>query len=133
MCPVCLATAATALMMSATAAVYWIASLGGGQHVLPADVPGAAWFGLAGVGVLSTFVAIQTFYAGAQRVGAAQAALISTVEPIWTIALAAALFGFALTSLQLAGGVLILAGVLVAQTGPAGERSPGPAVRVADE
>lgn len=126
-------TAATALMMSATAAVYWIASLSGGQRVLPADVPAAAWFGLLGVGLLSTFVAIQTFYAGAQRVGAAQAALISTVEPIYTIALAAVLFGFALTPLQLAGGALIIAGVLVAQTGPVGERSPGPAVRVADE
>jgi drug/metabolite transporter (DMT)-like permease len=126
-------TAATALMMSATAGAYWILALGTGQSVLPSQVPGAAWYGLAGVGVLSTFIAIQTFYAGAQRVGAAQAALISTVEPIWTIALAAVIFGLGLTPIQLAGGVLILAGVLVAQTGPAGERVAVPAVRVADE
>ena len=127
------ATAATALMMSATAAAYWLIALAGGQPVLPADVPGEAWFGLAGVGILSTFVAIQTFYAGAQRVGAAQAALISTVEPIWTIALAALLFSVGLTPVQLAGGALIIVGVLIAQTGPAGERVAGPAVRVADE
>ncbi len=127
------ATAATALMMSSTAAVYWLVALGSHQAVLPTEVPGEAWFGLVGVGVLSTFVAIQTFYAGAQRVGAANAALISTVEPIWTISLAAFLFGVALTPLQLAGGVLILGGVLVAQTGPAAERAPAPAVRVADE
>jgi drug/metabolite transporter (DMT)-like permease len=127
------ATAATALMMSATAAVYWLSALGSGEPVLPAEIPTGAWFGLVGVGVLSTFVAIQTFYAGAQRVGAAQAALISTVEPIWTIALAGLLFGIALTPIQLGGGVLILVGVLVAQTGPAADRVPGPAVRVADE
>jgi drug/metabolite transporter (DMT)-like permease len=125
--------AATALMMTATAAVYWGAALAGGRPVLPAEVPTEAWFGLAGVGVLSTFVAIQTFYAGAQLVGAAQAALISTVEPIWTIVLAAILFSVALTPMQLIGGALILGGVLIAQTGPASERARGPAVRVADE
>jgi drug/metabolite transporter (DMT)-like permease len=91
-----------------------------------------AWFGLIGVGGLSTFVAIQTFYAGAQRIGAAQAALISTVEPIWSIALAAILFGVGLTAVQLVGGGLILVAVVVAQTGPDSERSRGPAVRVAD-
>ena len=127
------ATAAMALMMSATAAVYWLLALAGGQPVLPTEVPGQAWYGLAGVGVLSTFVAIQTFYAGAQRVGAAQAALISTVEPIWTIALAALLFSVGLTPVQLAGGILIIVGVLIAQTGPAGARVANPTVRVADE
>jgi drug/metabolite transporter (DMT)-like permease len=127
------ATAATALMMSATAAVYWLVALASGQAVLPAAVPVDAWYGLAGVGVLSTFIAIQTFYAGAQRVGAAQAALISTVEPIWTIALAAVIFGLGLTPIQLAGGVLIIVGVLIAQTGPPADRVSAPAIRVADE
>ena len=127
------ATAATALMMTVTAAAYWLVALISGQPVLPGAVPDGAWYGLAGVGILSTFIAIQTFYAGAQRVGAAQAALISTVEPIWTIALAAFLFGVALTPVQLAGGVLIIVGVLVAETGPAAELALSPAVRVADE
>ena len=127
------ATAATALMMSATAVAYWVLAIGSGQAVLPSQVPSGAWYGLAGVGVMSTFIAIQTFYAGAQRVGAAQAALISTVEPIWTIALAAFIFGLGLTPIQLAGGVLIIVGVLIAQTGPAAERGASPAVRVADE
>ena len=125
--------AAMALMMTATASVYWLAALSGGRPVLPGDVPSEAWFGLAGVGVMSTFVAIQTFYAGAQRIGAAQAALISTVEPVWTIVLAAVLFSVALTPVQLVGGVLILGGVLIAQTGPASGQARRPAVRVADE
>lgn len=127
------AASATALMMTATATIYWVAALSSGRPVLPGAVPSGAWLGLFGVGVLSTFVAIQTFYAGAQRIGAAQAALISTVEPIWTIALAAILFGIALTPIQLAGGTLILAAVLIAQTGPVSGRARGAAIRVADE
>ena len=127
------ASAATALMMSATTAVYWSWSVLAGRPVLPGQIPGEAWTGLIGVGVVSTFVAIQSFYAGAQRIGAAQASIISTVEPIWTIVLAYLLFGFTLTPIQLAGGVLIIAGVLLAQTGPGASRSPAPAVRLADE
>jgi drug/metabolite transporter (DMT)-like permease len=126
------AAPAAALMITTTAFVYWIGALVGGRPVMPGEIPSEAWFGLLGVGVLATFVAIQTFYAGAQRVGAAQAALISTVEPIWTIALAAILFGIGLTPVQLLGGGLILVAVIVAQTGPDSERARGPMVRVAD-
>jgi len=50
-----------------------------------------AWFGIAGVGIISTFVAVQAFYGGAHRIGAARASLVSTVEPIWTIVLASLL------------------------------------------
>ena len=78
--------------MTATAIVYWVSALATGQPVLPAQIPSDAWPGLVGVGVAATFLAIQTFYAGARRVGAAHASLISTAEPIWTIALAAILF-----------------------------------------
>ncbi len=127
------ATAPVALIMTATATVYWISALATGRPVLPAQIPSAAWVGLIGVGVGATFIAIQTFYAGAQRVGAAHAALISTAEPIWTIVLAAILFSVALTPVQLVGGALILIGVVVAQTGPAADRAPALSVRVADE
>ena len=127
------AGAATALMMSATASVYWVWSLATARPVLPGQIPSSAWVGLLGVGVVSTFIAIQTFYAGSQRIGAAQASLISTVEPAYTIALAALLFGIGLTPIQLGGGALILIGVVVAQTGPASGRASPSAVRLADE
>jgi drug/metabolite transporter (DMT)-like permease len=129
------AAAATALMMSATAIVYWIGALLAGEPVLPADIPASAWPGIVGVGCVATFIAIQAFYEGARRVGAAQAALISTFEPVWTITLAALLLAESLEPIQLAGGALILAGVVLAQTGPAGEADEParPAIRVADE
>jgi drug/metabolite transporter (DMT)-like permease len=125
------ASLATALMMTATAAVYWVTALGVGRPVLPAEVPPGVWPNLLGVGILATFIAIQAFYAGAQRIGAAQASLVSTFEPVWTIALAAVILGESLEPVQLLGGALILAGVILAQTAPA----PGvqPRVRLADE
>jgi drug/metabolite transporter (DMT)-like permease len=113
-------------MLATTGAVYWGANLATGHPVLPPDVPAEAWPGIVGVGVVAGFIAVQAFYAGAQRVGAAQASLISTVEPLWTIVAAGLLFGERLQPMQLAGGVLILGGVLLAQTGrprPAGARA----------
>jgi drug/metabolite transporter (DMT)-like permease len=127
------AAAATALMMSGTATAYWLSGLVLGVPLRPDQIPAAAWPGLLGVGVVATFIAIQTFYAGARRVGAAQAALISTVEPIWTISLAALIFGQTLEPIQLVGGVLIIVGVLVAQAPPEAFSSIRPGVRMADE
>ena len=95
--------------------------------------PAAAWPGMVGVGVVSTFIAIQTFYAGAHRIGAAQAALVSTMEPIWTIVLASLLFAQTLGPTQLLGGAFIIVGVLIAQAPPETFSSIRPGVRMADE
>ncbi len=109
---------AAALMVTATAMVYWVAATTTGRPTNPFDVPPDAWIGLIGVGLVSTAIAVQAFYAGTRRVGAAQAALISTVEPIYTITLATLLFGESLQPIQLLGGALVIAGVIVAQTAP---------------
>jgi drug/metabolite transporter (DMT)-like permease len=120
------------VMLSATAATYWISALALGQPVLPSEIPGGAWFGLVGIGIVSTFIAILAFYGGAHLIGAARASLISTVEPIWTIALAGLLFSESLGPLQLVGGALILLGVVISQTGgaPSTARTE---LRIADE
>ncbi len=123
-------TVAGAIMLTATATTYWLSALVLGRPVLPAQIPEAAWFGIAGVGIVSTFIAVQAFYAGAHRIGAARASLVSTVEPIWTIALASILFGESLGPLQLVGGAMILAGVVIAQTGG---RAATSKFRIADE
>jgi drug/metabolite transporter (DMT)-like permease len=127
------AAAATALMMTGTAATYWLTGLATGVPLAPASIPAAAWPGLVGVGVVATFVAIQTFYAGTRRIGAAQAALVSTVEPFYTITLAALLFGETLAPAQILGGALIIIGVLIAQAPVEAFSSIRPGVRLADE
>ncbi len=136
------ASAVGALMLSSTAVVYWVACLGIGHPVLPADVTGDAWPGILAVGVVAGYVPVQAFYAGAQRIGAAQASLVSTVEPLWTIAAAAAIYGERLQPVQLVGGALILVGVVLSQTGARrgghGQAAdaaalPQPLVRLAEE
>jgi len=123
--------AAGAVMLTATAATYWLSALAMGAPVLPALIPAGAWFGLVGVGLVSTFIAVLAFYAGAHRIGAARASIVSTVEPIWTIVLASLLFAESLGPLQLVGGAMILIGVVIAQTG--GGQEAGSELRIADE
>jgi drug/metabolite transporter (DMT)-like permease len=79
-------------------------------------IPGNAWPFLAAIGFLGTFLAIQTFYAGSRRIGAAQAALVSTVEPLIIVSLAFVFLHETLAPIQLIGAALIIVGVLVAQT-----------------
>ena len=108
---------AAAVMMTGAFAIYAILGVVSGEPVTPDRVPAGAWFGLLGVGLVSTAVAMQTFYAGARRIGAARAALVSTIEPVYTIVLATLLFGEALTGVQLLGGGLVIGAVLLAETG----------------
>jgi drug/metabolite transporter (DMT)-like permease len=130
-----------AVMLSATGIAYWAINLAIGHPVLPSTIPAEAWPGILGVGVVAGFLAIQAFYAGAARVGAAQASLISTVEPLWTIVGAYLLFEERLQPVQWLGGAMILAGVILAQTrGRAGTASrdeepplPQPAVHLSEE
>ena len=131
-----MAASAAALMMTSTAAGFWLIALVSGAPVEPGLLPAAAWPNIVAVAVISTFVSIQTFAAGSRRIGAAQASLISTVEPVWTICLAGLLLGERLGPVQLAGGVLVIGGVLLAQL-QRGESAtvlgaPG-TVRIADE
>ena len=120
------AAVAGAVMLTTTAAVYWAMCFATAHPVLPSTIPGEAWPGIAGVAVVAGFLAVQGFYAGAQRVGAAQASLISTVEPLWTIVAASLLLGERLGPIQWAGGALILAGVLLSQMPARGDRSQLP-------
>jgi drug/metabolite transporter (DMT)-like permease len=108
---------AAALMTTATAGVYALLLLTTGGSLSPAAVPSAVWPALLGLGLVATAIAIQTFYAGVKRVGGARASLISTVEPVYTVALAVILFGESLTPMQIAGGALVIFAVVLAETG----------------
>jgi drug/metabolite transporter (DMT)-like permease len=108
---------AVALMTTATALVYALLLLSSGGSASPLDVPDGTWPALLGLGLLATALAIGAFYAGVRRVGGARASLISTVEPVYTVALAVLLFGEQLTALQLAGGALVIGAVILAETG----------------
>jgi drug/metabolite transporter (DMT)-like permease len=120
------AAAASALMIGATAVVFIVVAVATGRPLAPSEIPTAAWPYLLAIGFLGTFLAIQTFYAGSRRIGAAQAALVSTVEPLIIVSLAFAFLGERLAAIQLVGGGLIILGVLIAQTGRSPSGAPPP-------
>jgi len=121
------AAVTTAVMMSATAVVYAVAGLVVGRPLDPARVPAPAWPLLVAVGFVASFLAIQTFYAGARRIGAAKAALVATVEPPIIVVLAWLALGQTLAPIQLTGAALIVIAVIVAQTSPRPRGAPEPA------
>jgi drug/metabolite transporter (DMT)-like permease len=101
--------AATVVMLSAgtvfTAMAFFT------QPALPSGIAG--WTAVVAIALVSTVIAMVFFFAGLARLGAADAATISTLEPLVTVLLATLLLGESLTPARLAGGVIILAALVV--------------------
>jgi drug/metabolite transporter (DMT)-like permease len=87
--------------------------------VHPGDLSAAGWGWLACLSLVSTVGAIAMFFAGLGRVGPSAASILSTVEPLVTVGLAAVVFGERLSGAQLVGGALVLGAVLVLRLGRA--------------
>lgn len=98
-------------LLSSAAVVYWIITLATGAFFLPSTP--AAIGGVVGIAVVGSVIPIVTLFASIRLIGSSDAALVSTIEPLFTVVLSALIFGERLTSLQLAGGTLILIGVLL--------------------
>jgi drug/metabolite transporter (DMT)-like permease len=79
----------------------------------PSNVAG--WGSLLALVGISTVLPIFTFYAGMQKLGAARAAILSTVEPLLTVLLAVLIRNESLVLLQVIGGALILLSVIMLQ------------------
>ena len=106
------------VVIAAAAAVFLVPSLVQGP-TWP-RTPGG-WLAVLGIAIISTVAAIIFFFAGLERVGPTRAAVLSTIEPVCTVLLAAALLGETVAPSQLVGGVLILtAVVLLARAAPSG-------------
>jgi drug/metabolite transporter (DMT)-like permease len=72
---------------------------------------GAGWLAIAGVTIIATVIAVVSFLAGLKLIGPTDASMLSTLEPVVTVLLAAFLFGEVLQPVSLLGGGLILAAV----------------------
>ena len=104
----------TALVCCGAATTYAVASvLRGGPTSL--DAGPAAWGWLVTLALVSTVGAIIFFFAGLARVGPSVASILSILEPVVTVGLAAAVFCESLSVGQLMGGVLVLGAVVVVQ------------------
>ena len=103
-------TASATVVISAAAVVYAAVAVARGVQ-LPATAAG--WGGVLGVALFGTVLAIGFFFAGLERVGPVRASIYSTLEPAFTLFLAAIFLGEQVTVPRLAGGALILAAVVL--------------------
>jgi drug/metabolite transporter (DMT)-like permease len=96
----------------------------------PADA--SQWGSLIAMSVISTVIPIFAFYAGMQKLGAPRAAILSTVEPVFTLILAFLLLGERIETIQQIGAALILGSVILLQLGRSDQSAPAPAEAQAD-
>lgn len=78
------------------------------------------WALLAAIVLVPTFAAVVLYLEGIRRLGASQAAIVSTFEPLFAIALSAVFLGERLVPVQLAGAAIVLGGVVLSEWGAAG-------------
>ncbi|MEA2131017.1 MAG: hypothetical protein QOJ85_3908 [Solirubrobacteraceae bacterium] len=115
-----------ALVCTAAATTVTLAGVASGD-LAPAAVSPAGLGWLAALALVSTVAAVTLFFAGLRRVGPAAAAILSCLEPVVAVVLALVVFGETLGPVQVAGGALVLAAVVVL----AGSRRPAATARAA--
>ena len=116
-------TQAAAFTMSGAALIYLAVAVVIGRAAdvgQPLASTAALWPVLV-AGLVGAGLATVCFIAGIRLLGAPRATILSTLEPVVGVALAAVLFGTLPTAMQVAGGVLIIAAGIVLQLRPSGE------------
>jgi drug/metabolite transporter (DMT)-like permease len=99
------------LLCTGAATTLTLAAFAGG-NLDPGSVSAAGFGWLSALALVSTVGAITLFFAGLRRVGPTAAAILSTLEPVVTVALAFAVLGEVLGPAQLAGAALVVAAAL---------------------
>lgn len=102
----------TATVATASAAVCGMLLALHGELDLPTGPRG--WIGMAGNAIAYT-VGLSCLFEAIRRLGAVRTAIAGNLEPVVSVALAAAVLDEALSGVQLAGAAVVLAGVALAQ------------------
>jgi len=98
------------VIFAAAGIVFGVLTAINGPHW---PVTSAGWLSVAAMTLLATVIPAVTFLAGLKLIGPTDASMLSTLEPVATVLLAALLFGEILQPVTLLGGGLILAAVLL--------------------
>jgi len=101
------------VMISAAAVFSGVIALQGPSF--PTSLTG--WVSIFAIALISTVLAIVTFFAGLRRLDPSTASMISTMEPVVTVALASAILGEEITFLKSAGGLMVVTAVLLLSRG----------------
>jgi drug/metabolite transporter (DMT)-like permease len=81
-----------------------------GVH-FPATLTG--WIAVFAIALVSTALAIVTFFAGLKKIDPANASMISTLEPVVTVLLAVMVLGETVSIPKILGGIMILVAVVL--------------------
>lgn len=90
------------------------------QELSVASWTPAVWGLLLAIVLVPTFAAVVLYLEGIRRLGPSQAAIVSTFEPLFAIALSAVFLGERLAPVQWAGAAVVLAGVVLSEWGAGG-------------
>lgn len=101
---------ASAVIFSAAAVVYALYGVWHGVH-LPVDLSG--WLASAALALVGTVLAVWCFFEGVKRIGAVDASMLSTLEPVVTVVCAWLWFGERLNALNVLGAVMIIMAALM--------------------
>ena len=106
--------ATTTVVCLAAAVVFGTLSLARTAAGMPPHWPvtAAGWAAVIAIALVSTVTAMLAFFAGLARLGAARTSMLSTLEPVVTVSLAALLLGESLSAMQWIGGASVLGAVL---------------------
>lgn len=108
--------ATSAVVMGGAGVVYDVLAVSA-SAALPSS--GGAWAALVAVALVGTVVAVSAFFGALALLGPADTAVLSTLEPVVSVVVAAIALGEGLSVVQLAGGALVLAAVAVLARSPA--------------
>jgi len=103
-------TASTTVIASSAAVVYLAAVALKGFHP---PTTGSGWVAVLAISFICTVLAILFFFEGLERVGPLRASVFSTIEPVFTVLLAAALLGERITLARVFGGALVVGAVIL--------------------
>lgn len=103
-----------------------VVALIAGESLSPVGWPTRLWLLLGAIVVVPTFLAVVLYLQGVRVLGPSRAAIASTAEPVFTIALAVFVLGDRLEPGQLLGAALVVAGIVVAERSTAGHTEAVP-------
>jgi drug/metabolite transporter (DMT)-like permease len=78
-----------------------------------------AWYAIVGLSLISTVGAFLMFLSGLRVLGPVRTAIVSTIEPFFTLLLGAGILAQPLTKTTIVGGALIAGAVVLLQLRPA--------------
>jgi len=107
-------------------APWWTFPWGELDDPVEAFIPGLpVWLVMIYVIVLGTIIPFLLVLGSLRRIGAQRAGIVGTSEPVWAAILAMAFLGEALTPIQGMGGIIVIAGIIVAELSRPQHVTPG--------